>query len=731
VRSRALWGGLAVALAVCVGVLLVVRPPASEDEGARVLAGRAQADAPAASLAAEFLAVADGGGEPEPLSGAHAADDGPSPAPEPASASGKPTLRLVDEGGAPWHGEGVQLVLLPVTDERPGLEGLPLAALDEVTWAAVRVPSDGALPLPVPPGRSVWAQLSSDQWRCAPLLVRHGEPAVAVMRRVTEVRGRILDAEGHPLAGAWLLLHAGDAGDLRKRWSLGNTGFDRREPTPPPDPEVIVSGEDGSFCMPHAAGVLAVQHHDAVPTLAWFGPDGGDVTLAEGRVIEGEIVGPDGAPPRGAGELVVKVSEGWMGKETARPYHHQFVAPDGAFRFRVRGLSAERAFAVLEEPGRTVLDSQTGIFDASGHAHVTLHYERAAAVVVRIPESHVQVDYVKLQCVEEPPPGRSSVDELMLNRSTDLDAWRGRVPWTGATDVVVAAEVAGIYVLARVVIDEGREVFDLVLPGSRLFVSVVAPPEAFPVNVTIRRPGTLIESGERLHDVDVGRSGEQAVLEHMPAGAYVLTASAAVAAPKALAGSVVAMGSVTVTTGADAHVVLRDDSQLIELLVVDEQGRPCEGVSVNVDSEVLPTGGIDGCLTDAAGRAHLRVAGTGPFYVYVYEQNPPHRNGGHVHGVRPEAGPFTFTLRRVAKVSFDIAPPRDGRSLPVRLRVTSDSGITGFDHDADLEEGRMLYPIRLPPGAWVTELLDADGAVSVRHSVQIHEPVDQTVRLDA
>jgi hypothetical protein len=728
VRSGALWGGLALVCALGAAAAVFLRPTDREAGRAPVFDGAQPshaptADAPLAAFGAreeatDSFGTGDAPRAPQPLPDAMGAASGP----------GRPMLRLVDERGLPWLGDGAQLALLLATEERPGLERLPLAALDDVMWMEVRVAPDGTVPLPVPPGRGVWAQLSSAEWRCAPLLLRHGEPAVAVMRRVAEVSGRILDAEGQPLAGAWLALHVGHQGDLTDRWRVET--YDRRAGTKPKDPSAVVSGADGSFCLPHAPGLLAVQHHDALPALVWPAPEGGDVLLEEGFVLDGEIVAANGGPPHGVGALQVRVNEGALGEQVQRPYSKQYVVLDDAFRFRVRGLAAERAFAVLEDADHTILDSQRGIFDASGRAQLTLHYEPTATVVVRIPESHVHVARVELSRVEPPPAGRSAEKEVVLERSTDVDAWQGRVPWTGATDVVIAPRGGHTYVLARVVIEQEHEVFDLLLPASRLTVTVVAPPAEFPVRVAVSRLGGTRPHGDHVREAELTRSGEELVVEHVPAGEYLARASSVYAAAKPLSGGVIAMATATVTSDADARIVLTDDSRPFDVLVVDEQGQPCERIKVVVESETLPAGVVHSCLTDAAGWGRMRVGGPGPFSAYVYEQNPPHRVGGTLHDIRPEAGVLTVVLRDAAKVSFDVTPPEPGRSLPVRLRITSPAGITGFDHDADLEDGRMPYQIRLPLGPWDTELLDAAGVVTARQTVQIRKPVDQTVRID-
>ena len=729
-RASAWWLGLGLGLGVALLVALVLLRGEPREEGATAFAapaprgdarGPVHAEEPAGTQRSALVPlVPPAAPAPQPLD----VD------PEPEAHRGVARLRLLDEDGRPWHGGRTKLAVMPADAESPAPAQLPLAALDEVTWSDASVAGDGCVVLAIPAGRSSRVQAFSASSRSAPTLVPHGAAVTVAMRPVTQLSGRVLDAGGQPLAGAWVLLHAATRRDLTRRWSVGKPGIDRRMSVPPRDPAIVLTDANGRFRLPHAQGLLVAEHPDALTALAWVGPEGADITLGEGHVLEADIVDADGRRPAPGRGLVVSVSEGGEGVDVQQqPYLVQLLDPGPRFHVRASGMTAPMAFAVLEDAQGTRLDTQGARFDATGHGHVVLHAQAAASVVVRIPESHALLARVELHRVKEPAPGGSSEKQLRLQRSTDIDAWQGGVPWTGPTDVVIASEQAGTYVLTRVVIDEAHESFDLRLPATRLVVRVVAGADAFPADLIVRRPEVTDISRQIVCQSRVERSGQDTLIEHLLPGTFLVQAGASSESARA-DGSTFALDTVLVTEEVEARLMLEDRSRLLEVAVVDEQRRPCEAIAVFVDSDASSVDLLAGIRTDAAGRGSLRLAGSGPFKVWAYDQDGERGISGSQHGIRADAGPLTIVLHRVATVTFQLGRVADGAAPTARLRVASAAGLSGFDAEVEVEDGRSTWPLRLPSGRWSVDLLDAAGRVLARREADIGDTAEQTVRLD-
>ncbi|HET9768326.1 MAG TPA: carboxypeptidase regulatory-like domain-containing protein, partial [Thermoanaerobaculia bacterium] len=170
------------------------------------------------------------------------------------------------------------------------------------------------------------------------ILAPTGEPVVITLRPASAIRGRVVNAEGDPVAEAQLqLIMERAGGGMAFMTSLGNT----------------TTGDDGRFAIEdvdpgdvrinvNAIGYLPFERA-GVEVPAGKDVDGLELVLRPGATVVGTVTGPDGLPAIGAYVSVVSDQRGGPMRTAAG-----YAETDGEGRYRLEGV----------EPGPRTLEAQ-------------------------------------------------------------------------------------------------------------------------------------------------------------------------------------------------------------------------------------------------------------------------------------------------------------------------------------------------------------------------------------
>lgn len=321
------------------------------------------------------------------------------------------------------------------------------------------------------------------------------------------LRGRVVDARGAPVVGAWVGF---DRGDLdRGDWEVQRRIFDHDAPLPKPSSGsgVVATDTRGRFALPFGLGRLLVMHpayRTAVLDDLRELPD--PIALVEGPVLAGRLVGYESlATP-------ARVSiEGPPTSKLLSPLGRHVVSVHEDGSFRAGTLLAGRNRLLVEAPDGRVFARTAVDVAPFGTTSVVVDVRPPQRLRVFIADSAEALDALSLHALES--ERRTSVE----SGTHDGDTWFVDIDWTGPADVYGERGDESV-LIGTIVVADGVLDHVLTLPTAEVHVEGVpiAASGQTPVLLELRRD-TI--DGPRLKMRFADSSG-RAELRDIPAGTY-------------------------------------------------------------------------------------------------------------------------------------------------------------------------------------------------------------------
>lgn len=286
-------------------------------------------------------------------------------------------------------------------------------------WSSVKTGPDGTYLLgPVAPGRH---RLKAEAPRFLDMEPEEHEvdgttPVDFELKEAAVVEGRVVDAEGRPVADARLM--------LRRKEDRSGGMYDEERYVREEAEELgaaAVSKEDGSFIIsPHRPGPwhLKAIHEDHLPAgLAVSAPQQGiRLVLAAGAVVSGAVVDAQGAPVPQASVFLVPEDKGADG------WHQKRMEADAQGRFTLRGVAEGTYSAVAQVFGMQARRSEVRTVQVRGSTpvHLQLQFSGGLGLSGQVVDTEGKPIAGATVVARATPDESQEVSHPALERSTSL-----------------------------------------------------------------------------------------------------------------------------------------------------------------------------------------------------------------------------------------------------------------------------------------------------------------------
>ncbi len=612
--------------------------------------------------------------------------------------------RVVDDAGQPVGGAVVHII----ERDASGLGGDTRTGPDGRFWAR-------ALP---PDAASAYATADGYVASATEPLPSQDAELTLVVTRGAEVRGVVVDARDHPVAGARveLLRVGGGAALVEHRPGVGPLGVtDYVPPLPLAEGAAgpatsgsiasALSGDDGRFTLrslPAGRISLRVTHPDHATALREAGAisagqrrDGVEVRLLDGASLSGRVLDERGFPVAGVPLLLAVERE------------------DGP------------RFAVSAE------DGTYGFANARGVAELTARPRSGAAVRTRLelPDSGTLEQLVIIEAADGRLVGRvfAPNDDPIGGASVRVRSVDRRHPFEGETvstaDGTFELSGAPRGALAIRVESEGFASTRLRARADGPEIRVVLAPAGRVEAQVVDASGEPIAGAELRLEPDEGEARSartdaegRATFERIPLGP--LTLSARASGHLAAETSAELLGSAYETPRLSIPAVVLSPASVVRGQVVDVVGEAAPGVRV----ELRGDGSTLSATTDAGGAFTLRDVPAGRFEAYAIAEETEHRATDPVV-VEPPAsvtGVHIALDSRATPVEDHAQPLQDG--LPLTLLDQGGQVVADW-------VGPLLARQRVRPGDRITHIDGESVLIAAQGRAMLRGPVGSELTL--